>query len=101
MLQAACLKCHGWKESEYHPLNYKTKPCEDKKCNGNLECPFYHGNHDKRIVTPQNASEVMMPRMRSQVEQQIFITHSNLVISNVNHLKELLLNYKLAHFNFH
>lgn len=50
MLQAACLKCHGWKESEYHPLNYKTKPCDDKKCNGNLECPYYHGNHDRRIV---------------------------------------------------
>lgn len=54
ILQAACLKCHGWKESEYHPLNYKTKPCEDKKCNGNFECPFYHGNHDRRIINVQN-----------------------------------------------
>lgn len=54
ILQASCLKYHGWKESEYHPLNYKTMLCEDKKCNGNLECPYYHGNHDKRIVTAQN-----------------------------------------------
>ena len=42
----------------------------------------------------------MMPKVRNQVEQQIHITHTNLVISNVNHLKELLNNYKLSHLTF-
>lgn len=43
----------------------------------------------------------MMPKIRNQVEQQIQITHTNLVISNVNHLKEMLINYKMSHLNFH
>lgn len=31
-MQSACYKSHGWKEQEYHPFLYKTKPCEDSKC---------------------------------------------------------------------
>lgn len=23
----SCLKCHGWKEYEFHPKIYKTRPC--------------------------------------------------------------------------
>ncbi len=29
-----CSHSHGWKESEYHPSNYKTK-----KCSNNYYCP--------------------------------------------------------------
>ena len=96
-----CRYSHGWKEQEYHPLNYKSKPCEDKKCNGNLECPYYHGNHDRRVVHQGNAQEMMRPKQRSQVEQLMDIGLQNLVISNVNHLKEFLFNQHLTGFNFY
>lgn len=54
--QMECLNCHGWKELEYHPLNYKTKPCNNlKKCN-KKECPFYHSNADRR--QPRTTSQL-------------------------------------------
>lgn len=45
-----CLKCHGWKEQDFHPLNYKTRKCKDfnKVCGKNEFCPFYHANEAKR-----------------------------------------------------
>ena len=44
-----CDKCHGWYEFEFHPMNYKTKPCEHKeRCNSKANCPFYHDNSDMR-----------------------------------------------------
>jgi len=43
ILQAACSRCHGWKEQEFHPLNYKTKKCQEPDCvNSNIQCPYYH-----------------------------------------------------------
>ena len=95
------MKCHGWKEQEYHPLNYKTKPCEDKKCQGNLECPYYHGNHDRRYIHPGNFKEVMVPRLRGEKERLAEISQANMVISNVNHLKEFLIGHNLTGLNFH
>jgi hypothetical protein len=49
--EANCKYCHGWKEQQYHPLEYKTKPCpEGKKCSrgGNAACPFFHSFSDMR-----------------------------------------------------
>lgn len=44
----SCLKCHGWKEYEYHPLVYKTRPCNSgAKCR-KKECVFYHSAQQKR-----------------------------------------------------
>lgn len=43
-----CNKCHGWKELEYHPLLYKTKPCSVKNCVKGRDCPNYHNVHEKR-----------------------------------------------------
>jgi len=49
-----CDNCHGWKELEYHPLYYKTKPCNNgKKCN-KKDCPFYHLNTEKRDTRPNS-----------------------------------------------
>ena len=43
-----CDKCHGWKELEYHPLFYKTKPCTNfPKCE-RRDCPYSHLPQDKR-----------------------------------------------------
>lgn len=44
-----CSKSHGWKESEFHPLNYKTRPCSiSKPCTKGKDCPFYHTPLEKR-----------------------------------------------------
>ena len=64
-----------------------------------MECPYYHGNHDRRIVHQGNAQEVMMLKGRQQELGEI--TVQNLVISNVNHLKEFLVNRSLAGLNFY
>ena len=40
-----CDKSHGWKESEFHPLTYKTRQClGGKNCSNGKDCPFYHTN---------------------------------------------------------
>jgi hypothetical protein len=46
-----CTKCHGWKELEYHPLNYRTKQCNTKNCQKGRDCPFYHNTREKRAVS--------------------------------------------------
>ena len=49
--QQECQFCHGWKERDYHPLNYKTRPCAEKKlCPKGLECPFFHSVRERRDV---------------------------------------------------
>eukprot|EP01017_Pseudomicrothorax_dubius_P033534 TRINITY_DN4500_c0_g1_i3.p1 TRINITY_DN4500_c0_g1~~TRINITY_DN4500_c0_g1_i3.p1 ORF type:complete len:546 (-),score=70.81 TRINITY_DN4500_c0_g1_i3:34-1671(-) len=51
-----CTKCHGWKELEYHPLNYKTKQCGTKNCHKKgRDCPFYHTSRERRII-PTNVN---------------------------------------------
>lgn len=51
-LQEQCNMCHGWKELEYHPLNYKTKPCPNgKNCTKGKDCPNYHNPAEKRTVS--------------------------------------------------
>lgn len=45
----SCTKCHGWKENEFHPLNYRTKPCPNgNNCSRGFACPFFHNIRDKR-----------------------------------------------------
>lgn len=57
-----CGMCHGWKEVEYHPQNYKTQFCpelQDKKlCSRKAACPFYHSNHDMRRLNPLLSQKV-------------------------------------------
>ena len=44
-----CNKCHGWKEYDFHPINWMTKPCpKGKGCNKKRECTFYHNVSEKR-----------------------------------------------------
>ena len=46
-----CVFSHGWKERDYHPFNYKTKLCPDKKnCQRPFECPFFHSEKDRRVA---------------------------------------------------
>lgn len=47
-----CMKCHGWKEAEYHPLNYKTRKCpNEKNCRRNQDCPHYHNAEEQRFFS--------------------------------------------------
>lgn len=48
LLKEKCTKCHGWKELEYHPLNYKTKHCPSKNCTKGRDCPHYHHMKERR-----------------------------------------------------
>ena len=44
-----CPKSHGWKESEYHPMLYLTRPCLSKNsCPRGKECSFFHSPTEKR-----------------------------------------------------
>lgn len=44
-----CRKCHGWKELEYHPGEYKTKPCTaGSACSRQPDCPYYHTHKEHR-----------------------------------------------------
>jgi len=46
-----CPKCHGWKEHEYHPFNYKSKPCPNgKNCAKGRDCPHFHFPMERRFV---------------------------------------------------
>jgi len=42
-----CQRCHGWKELEFHPLNYKRHPCPTNNCSS-LHCPKYHKLEERR-----------------------------------------------------
>ena len=46
-----CNRCHGWKENEYHPLNYKVKPCSSGfNCTKGSLCPYFHSHKDRRFL---------------------------------------------------
>lgn len=81
---ASCNKCHGWKEQFYHPKSYKIEPCKQLNCRNGFECPGYHNEQDRRYLTQPLSS----PRERNFPE----ITIYNCVVSNVNHIQELLIS---------
>jgi hypothetical protein len=55
-----CGKCHGWREVEYHPDNYKTKPCGiGSKCPNKHYCYFYH-NESEKISTKKNKKDPVL-----------------------------------------
>ena len=47
----SCTKCHGWKEHEFHPLNYKIKLCPaGRNCTKGRDCSYYHNEVDRRFI---------------------------------------------------
>lgn len=101
--QASCQSCHGWKEQEYHPLFYKTKPCQEEqahisvnvstsnfqphppKCSRGIECPYYHSAADKR-----EPEMVLQQRDRPDFLYDKILEMS-MNLSNINQLQELIL----------
>jgi len=47
-----CQYSHGWKEQEYHPLNYKINKCKHGDACTKKFCPFYHSEKDRRFPLP-------------------------------------------------
>jgi len=104
--QASCKSCHGWKEQEYHPIFYKTQPCQEEqahicvmapdsssaneaktsvKCSRGIECPYYHSPEEKR-------EPKLVPQKRDRTD--FFydkILEMSMNLSNVNQLQELIL----------
>ena len=48
-LEYRCINCHGWKEKEYHPDNYKVTACDSIENCRKKHCPFYHSDSEMRI----------------------------------------------------
>lgn len=53
-----CGYAHSQLEIEFHPFQYKTKPCVNSKLNSTavgcvkfFKCPYYHSRIDKRSVS--------------------------------------------------
>ena len=50
-LDKICEKCHGWKEYDFHPLNWRTKACPNGgNCSKKKECSYYHSLSEKRHI---------------------------------------------------
>ena len=48
-----CRCAHGWKEAEYHPLNYKIHVCRSSEASCQKpHCPYYHSEQDRRHPVP-------------------------------------------------
>lgn len=46
-----CVKCHGWKELDYHPGVYKTVQCNNgKNCKKQSQCTYFHDCKDRRYI---------------------------------------------------
>eukprot|EP00347_Sterkiella_histriomuscorum_P007719 403347823 len=66
-----CSFSHGWKEQQFHPLVYKTLPCEEQKCFKGYECPFYHSSKDKRVLDKIEAAPRGASMLNKLQQQQI------------------------------
>lgn len=55
----SCDKCHGWKELEYHPENFRIRPCSlGKTCSKMQDCPYFHSFKDKReLIKPEDMAK--------------------------------------------
>jgi hypothetical protein len=77
-----CFLCHGWKEEDFHPLNYKTKKCKNfnKNCGKKEFCPFFHDNEEKRRIS-NNLKEDFEHKLKirkSSINSQNSINHGKL-----------------------
>jgi len=73
-----CIKCHGWKEHEYHPMNYKVKACPaGKNCQKGKDCPHYHSLRERRIVTPFIVNRIFRYVPRNRIVTNTFKVRSD------------------------
>lgn len=76
--QMNCEKCHGWKELEFHPLYFKTKPCTNGNKCVKRDCPFYHSNADRRTDPfKQDIGMQKSPEIIKQLKNNQLNAYSN------------------------
>ncbi|KAL4470238.1 hypothetical protein ABPG74_011849 [Tetrahymena malaccensis] len=110
-LQLKCKNCHGWKEYDYHPKFYKTKPCDTPNCQ-NLECVHYHSEQDRRIVTEEllkkeekEAKEKLKSLINSNIPYDVklgapidvFYTEQEEEMNNSNNGSNINLNQNMSY----
>lgn len=91
-----CPFSHGWKEQQFHPMIFKTLPCEEPKCFKGFECPFYHSAKDKRVIKanlePYEKDRFFIPAPGRSLKT---IQQPNLMElyfdNNLNHIREQLI----------
>ncbi|EAR97145.2 zinc finger CCCH type domain protein (macronuclear) [Tetrahymena thermophila SB210] len=74
-----CKKCHGWKELEYHPKIYRTKPCQQQPCPKGKACPYYHNIQEKRNLSNNIQSELFRYAPRNRITKGLFKVSQHLI----------------------
>ena len=102
-VQWRCGFCHGWKEKEFHPHNYKTSPCPyrrtSKSCPGRQsyleECPFYHEGVSDRRTEEREEEMFNIHRVRPREREDICWDKEWVIwTNNINDLKEKLTDFQ-------
>lgn len=106
-----CVFCHGWKELEYHPCNYKKQLCEKFSCPRPIVCSFRHDSPEEAMTEYDSSRFYIAPKAlnyqsTSLIEYFIEIEASYIPFLDsspsstadegafVNSLRELLKNQK-------
>ncbi|KAM3128669.1 hypothetical protein pb186bvf_019237 [Paramecium bursaria] len=71
-----CMKCHGWKELEYHPMLFRTKQCINQNCNKN-DCSFFHNQQERRQIDQLSQYRVFKIVPRNRIIQNTFKTRDS------------------------
>lgn len=71
-----CRFCHGFKEYDYHPIVFKTKPCYlgKKNCKFGAICHFYHSDTERRII---NTNSVFIMHPKNPLSDKISFDYFN------------------------
>jgi len=99
-----CTKCHGWKEQEYHPLNYKVKSCPaGKNCTKGRDCPHFHNSKERRYFLWYFYSKLILYRViAANVANKVFrYVPRNRIITNTFKVRseDRMLNYATSSNN--
>lgn len=55
----ACNRCHGWKELEYHPKFYKTRPCANGEECTRVDCGYLHPGEEPPLETESSTNKTV------------------------------------------
>lgn len=85
-----CKFCHGWKELEFHPLIYKTRPCRlIKRCKDLKGCPNFHSLSEKREIPKSIAFKALKYVPRNRVLSGTFKKNEG-----IDYAMRVLVNYE-------
>lgn len=90
-----CGKCHGWKELDYHPLNYKKNICpKGSKCTKINKCANIHKKSDEKEDSDNSREYIDYILNEYDTEQSQLTNDFNNSISNHDYEKQKKLNKK-------